>query len=174
MEWAVSTFTNGLTAHSPNLLSIRTYRHGVEINMASQKIRVLVIGAREGTVAAIKNASKPKAEIELVKFIETGTEGIVAASQLVPNVIMVDSSTPDIDSIELVRLLHEQVSSSKIILMSFVNDPEWMRRGIQAGVNNFLPLPPDEEQLYSTIAIWLGIDDATRNKFKSSMSNRSE
>ncbi|MBL8165332.1 MAG: response regulator transcription factor [Anaerolineae bacterium] len=115
------------------------------------KIQVLVIGGSVETRTIIARFLSETRDIQLIGSEENGLNGISRAKETLPDTVLVDASTHDMNSIELVKAIKSVTPTTKIIMMNRANDPEWMRAAIQAGTNTFLNKPIDESELSQAI-----------------------
>lgn len=116
----------------------------------SKKIRIFVIGSRHDVILSIQHMIQMHIdEMELVGIADTGQEGIDNIKQLAPDFAMVDITTPDMNTPELIQLLREHIPDSIIFAMSRSNNINWMRNCVQAGANDILSQPLLVDDVYT-------------------------
>lgn len=78
-----------------------------------------------------------------LEFATNGQEGLAMASELVPDVILLDIMMPDMDGYEVCRRLRDtpRLRSIPIIIISALSDKESLVRGLDAGGDEFLSKP---------------------------------
>lgn len=103
--------------------------------------KVLVIGSDAPTFDAFQEFLSPASDIESVDYCENGRDGFQKAEALKPDFVFIDVVTPDMDSVELLRLVREQLPDIKVVMMSRSNDVHWLRRCIVAGAHNLMSIP---------------------------------
>jgi two-component system, NarL family, nitrate/nitrite response regulator NarL len=63
---------------------------------------------------------------------------LAAAARLQPDLVVTDYSMPDLDGAELLRALHKDVSGARIVVVSMHDEPEVVRRAVQAGAQAYV------------------------------------
>jgi CheY-like chemotaxis protein len=81
----------------------------------------------------------------------SGREGVIASSQHVVSLVVVDIHLPDIDGAEVVRQLKQLQPQAPIICISSDDAPDVLRRCEKAGACLFIPKPVDPEDLLDAI-----------------------
>ena len=119
--------------------------------MSESKIRVLVVHAFPETTSYVSALLGLESDIALLGSVNTGHEAIKKTADLRPDVILVGSELADIDSPTLVRQLVSQSPGAGVIVLLGSDDPDQIRRYMQAGARSFLVLPFSSEQLVSTV-----------------------
>ena len=116
-------------------------------------VTILLIGSKVETVNSFEKYLNESKDFVFVGSLTTGHEGIEKVPQLLPDVVFIDSSTPDMLSSEVISELKKLVPHCKIVLMSGSNDPMLIREGLLAGADSYLTRPVDMEGLYHTIRV---------------------
>lgn len=108
----------------------------------SGALHILLVGA-ETLVRAPLRGQLTGAGHRLVEA-ENGRQGLAAAIESQPEVILVDAAAAELDGIELIRTLRQFKTGRGIyaLLLGDHADEEQMVRGFEAGADGFLALPP--------------------------------
>ncbi|PKP05569.1 MAG: hybrid sensor histidine kinase/response regulator [Bacteroidetes bacterium HGW-Bacteroidetes-5] len=87
------------------------------------------------------------------RIFSTAEEALVYIGKRVPSLIISDIIMPGIDGYQFCRQVKENPSTSTIpvILLTSLQDPNDIIRGLQAGADNFITKPYDEKYLLSRI-----------------------
>ena len=87
------------------------------------------------------------------RIFSTGEEALVYIGKRVPSLIISDIIMPGIDGYQLCRQVKESspTASIPVILLTSLQDPNDIIRGLQAGADNFITKPYDEKYLLSRI-----------------------
>jgi DNA-binding NarL/FixJ family response regulator len=115
------------------------------------RISVLVIGSEPEEYKSIQDFLAQETEFQLVGLVTTGHKGVEKAKELKPDIIIIDISTPDMDSIAVVGLVREVAPSACIIMMSMSNEAGWLRRALLAGTHDFLSKPLEADYFISAL-----------------------
>lgn len=119
--------------------------------MAENRVRVLVVHAFPETAAYISALLNLERDLEMVGSLATGKDALARVADLRPDVALVGADLPDIDSGQLVRQIISQLPRTGVVVLVANDDPEQLRRYMQAGARSFLVVPFSSEQLISTI-----------------------
>lgn len=79
----------------------------------------------------------------------TGLEGLKKAAEIIPDVILLDIVLPDINGFEICRQLRKDkiLSDIVIIVITSLHDRESRMKGMEAGADDFITKPFDNEEL---------------------------
>ena len=119
--------------------------------MAENKIRVLLIHAFPETTAYISALLGLERDVALLGSLTRGGEAPAKVAELQPDVVLMGSDLPDADSATLVRQIVSRHPRTGVVVLVASDDPEDLRRYMQAGARSFLVLPFSSAQLVETI-----------------------
>jgi DNA-binding NarL/FixJ family response regulator len=69
---------------------------------------------------------------------KTGAETLLKASQLLPDIVLLDVSLPDINGLEIARRLRVQMPKIKILIVSQHDPMQLLPRALEAGADGCL------------------------------------
>ena len=102
------------------------------------KIRVLLADdhaiLREGLKALLGLAE----DIEVIGEAADGQEAIDRVAALQPDVVVMDVSMPGLGGLEATLEIRKQRPDTKILVLTQYEDPEYVRRFLQAGVSGYV------------------------------------
>lgn len=117
----------------------------------SKRTRVLIVDdhglMRQGLISMLQDES----DIEIVGTGESGESAVNQASELTPDVILMDIVMKGMTGIEATRWIKEQNPKIKIILISSEVSKDFITAGIKSGIDGYLPKESDKETLLQTI-----------------------
>ena len=87
----------------------------------------------------------------VVGTAQNGKEALELIEEYHPDLLISDIKMPFMDGLELSKTIHENYINTKIILFSGWDDFEYARRGIKAGVFDYLLKPIQEEELNNAL-----------------------
>ncbi len=114
-------------------------------------IRVLLVEdhtmIRMGTALVIENTDG----IELVAQAENGVQGVQAAKEFLPDVILMDIGLPVMDGIEATRQIKDMNLNSKILIFTSRENDDDVFAALAAGADGYIMKGATPEQLTSAI-----------------------
>lgn len=77
-------------------------------------------------------------DVEVVGEAEDGYTAVRLAKELLPNVVVMDVTMPDLNGIDATRQIIEQVSNVKVIALSMHCDPQFVTEMLKSGASGYL------------------------------------
>jgi len=110
---------------------------GVEVS-GGDPIRVLVVDDhalfRRGLVLVLQSEEG----IELVGEAEDGLAGLARATELAPDVVLMDVRMPNMSGIEATRRLAEEVPTARVVMLTVSDEEGDLYEAIKAGATGYL------------------------------------
>lgn len=76
--------------------------------------------------------------IEVIGEAEDGGDALQKASQLSPDVILIDISMPVLDGFEATRQIKEKFPNCKVLILTMYTDKEYILRSLEAGASGYI------------------------------------
>lgn len=76
-----------------------------------------------------------------VEHVTTGAEGLTAARERGPDLIVLDLGLPDIDGLEVLRLLRQAGDEVPVIVLTARTDASQRAEGLSSGANDYITKP---------------------------------
>jgi DNA-binding NarL/FixJ family response regulator len=104
------------------------------------RVRILVVDDHYLAREMIKTTLRfcRCAEPEIVGVAEDGATGIEMAWQLMPDVVTMDISLPDINGLEVTRRLTEGTPPFKVVVVTMHGGRKYKEAALKAGANHFI------------------------------------
>jgi DNA-binding NarL/FixJ family response regulator len=102
---------------------------------------------REGVRAMLSNAP----DIQVVGEASSGEEVIALATELLPDVILMDLKMPGMNGIDATRLLHETNPQIGVLVITMFDDDDSVFAAMRAGTRGYLLKDADKEELIRAI-----------------------
>jgi pilus assembly protein CpaE len=118
--------------------------------MADQ-IRVLIVDDIPETRDHLTKLLGFESDIEVVGAAASGGEALKLASELTPDVVLMDINMPDMDGIAATEKLAAQVPTAAVVMMSVQGEADYLRRSMLAGAREFLVKPFSSDELTASI-----------------------
>ena len=90
-------------------------------------------------------------DLELVGEAEDGAEALRLATQLNPDVVLMDLRMPGMDGLTAIEHLRVEQPRIAVVILTTFNEDDLMIRGLRAGAKGYLLKDTDRETLFSTI-----------------------
>src|SRR5207344_1512608 len=117
----------------------------------ADRIRVLIVDDIPETRDHLSKLLGFEPDIEVVGAAASGREAIEMASQLTPDVVLMDFNVPDMDGIAATERLSSEVPTAAVVMMSVQGEADYLRRSMLAGAREFLVKPFSSDELTSSI-----------------------
>lgn len=114
-------------------------------------IRVLIVDDFAETRENIRKLLQFESDIEVVGAARNGQEALQLASELDPDVVLMDINMPDMDGIVATETMLRQVPHAQIIILSVQSEGDYVRRAMRAGARDFIAKPPSGDELVAAI-----------------------
>jgi DNA-binding NarL/FixJ family response regulator len=113
-------------------------------------------------------------DMEIVGEVGDADAAIQSASQLHPQIVIMDISLPGMNGIECTRLLSEQTPDCRVVILSMHASPLIVRRAVEAGAQGYIAKDVHSEELVRAIravaagqrylgqGLWQGLLDGPR------------
>ncbi|HKY55607.1 MAG TPA: response regulator transcription factor [Anaerolineales bacterium] len=102
---------------------------------------------REGVRAFLNNTT----DIEVLGEAGNGDEVIAKASELAPNVILMDLKMPGMNGIEATRRIHETDSNIGVLVLTMFDDDDSVFAALRAGARGYLLKDADKDEVVRAI-----------------------
>ena len=112
--------------------------------------RVLIVDDSLYMRTVIKDALS-QAGYDVVGQAGSGESAIDMALELEPDVITLDNILPDMLGLDVLNVLKEEESTSKVVMISAVGQESVIEEGIKRGASRYLVKPFTSEQLVEAI-----------------------
>lgn len=114
-------------------------------------IRILIVDDHTLFRSGLKLALQRHEGFEVVGEAGDGLEGIKRATQLRPDVVLLDLHMPGVGGLEALRLLREDVPETQVVMLTVSEDAEDLLETLRAGARGYLLKNIDTEFLLESI-----------------------
>jgi len=110
------------------------------------KIRILIVDDHEIIYRGIKDLLQNEVEYKIEDYAVNGKEAIVKARQIIPDIIFMDISMPEMNGIEAIKVLSAELSDTKLIVLTQHDEGEIILQAMKAGAHGYLLKNSTKEQ----------------------------
>ena len=109
-------------------------------------IRVLIAEDHAMVRAGLTELLGNRGDIEVVGEAANGEEAVERATELTPDVVLMDLSMPEVDGIEATRRISSAVPAAHVVVLTSFSDRDRILEALDAGAVGYLlkDLEPDE------------------------------
>jgi DNA-binding NarL/FixJ family response regulator len=131
-----------------------------------RKIRVLLADDHAIVRQGIANMLSDKPYFEVVGEAADGQQAVDLAAKLIPDVILMDISLPELNGVEATRAIHKDHPEIRIIGLSMFEETEKAQAILEAGAVHYMTKSGAADSLIAVIRKY-GVPDkeAIRNRF---------
>ncbi len=120
--------------------------------MSNEKYKILLIDDDNENIQLIKR----KLSINKFEYFssENGSEGYNIAVEVIPDIILLDWQMPDLDGIEVLKMLKKNALTSSIpvvMITGVMRDSDHLKTAFEAGASDFLRKPVNSTELDARI-----------------------
>ncbi len=121
----------------------------------SDRIRVLIVDDIAETRDHLSKLLGFEADMDVVGVAASGRDAIERATELLPDVVLMDINMPDMDGIATTEQLSLRVPTAAVVMMSVQGEADYLRRSMLAGAREFLVKPFSSDELNASIRqVW--------------------
>ncbi len=117
------------------------------------KIRLMLVDDHELVRAGLRMLLQSQADMEIIAEVDTGRAAVAKAKELVPDIVVMDISLPDIDGFEATRLIKQAVPKVAILALTMHESDEYFFKMMQAGASGYVPKKAAPTDLVSAIRV---------------------
>ncbi|MGC5346639.1 response regulator [Streptomyces sp. DT24] len=119
--------------------------------MADRIIRVLLVDDHQVVRRGLRTFLEIQDDIEVVGEASDGAEGVAAAEQLRPDVVLMDIKMPGTDGIEALRGLRELDNPAKVLIVTSFTEQRTVVPALRAGASGYVYKDVDPDALAGAI-----------------------
>jgi two-component system NarL family response regulator len=116
-----------------------------------EKIRVLIADDHTLFRKGVRKMLEAEADMEVAGEAGTGREALERARKLMPDVILMDITMPEMDGIEATRSLSREMPHAGVVFVTMFEDDESVIKGLQAGGRGYILKDSDPQTMLRAI-----------------------
>ena len=113
--------------------------------------KILLADDHELFLEGLAELMKKKPDIELIGRAKNGTEAVIQAYELKPDIILLDITMPELSGIKALKQILPKVPTVKAIMLSMYNSRELIVESLRAGAVGYILKECTSEELYESI-----------------------
>lgn len=108
------------------------------LNFNQNLIRIIIIDDRQLIRETLQVYLKSETDFEIVGKTGNGATGLEQIKQLNPDLAILDLENPNFDGIAAIKIIREYFPTTKVLVLSGREEPEYINRAIKAGAKGYL------------------------------------
>ena len=123
--------------------------------VSSSTIHVLLVDDHDILRQGLKMLLSMQQGIQVVGEARTGQEALVMAKELVPDVVVMDITMPDMDGLEACQLIRNQQPATQVLMLTMHESEEYFLQALRMGAAGYLvkkAAPSDLQMAINSIA----------------------
>jgi hemolysin D len=127
------------------------------VSSASQSIRILIVDDQNFVCKMLQYSLASVADFDVVGTANSGLEALDQIEQLSPDIALVDIEMPGMSGLEIARIISEQSTQTKVLVLSIHDDEKYIRDALKSGAKGYLlKSTPAEELAHAIRFVQLG------------------
>lgn len=119
--------------------------------MSETKIRLLLVDDQQIVRQGLKSLLEAKPDLEVVGEAENGQQAIAQVETLHPDIVLMDVRMPVMDGVDATRLIHQQFSQTKVLVLTTFDDDEYVSQAMRVGARGYLLKDTHSDDLAAAI-----------------------
>jgi len=116
-------------------------------------IRLLLVDDQDIVRAGLRSLLEGRPELEIAGEAAGGEEAVALATQLQPDVVLMDITLPDIDGAEATRRIKEIAPQVNILALTIHEDEAYFFEMLNAGAGGYVPKRASPDDLLTAIRV---------------------
>ncbi|MBI3621149.1 MAG: response regulator transcription factor [Nitrospirae bacterium] len=118
---------------------------------AKRPIRILLVDDQRLFRQSLRHLLEEDPEIEVVGDAGDGQEAVVLATELTPDIVLLDVELPGLSGPNAARLIHERLPKIKILMLSVHDEDERIRESLSGGAIGYIIKDADHREFLRII-----------------------
>ena len=118
---------------------------------AGERIRVMIVDDHSIVRVGLKQVLDQSGEFEVVGQAADGEEAVRVASDVSPDVVVMDVMMPKKDGVEACREIMESAPETRVVILTASTAEDAIVEAVAAGASGYLQKETDREQLLSAL-----------------------
>jgi DNA-binding NarL/FixJ family response regulator len=120
-------------------------------------IRILIVDDHRMVRLGLDMLLKSAEDMAVVGHASNGIEALDLCKNLHPDVILMDIAMPEMDGITATRIIHQAHPTTRVVMLTSLNDAEKCRAATRAGAEDLLPKNAPIDVILDTVrAVYRG------------------
>jgi two-component system, NarL family, response regulator NreC len=114
-------------------------------------INLLLVDDHQVVRTGLRMLLEGQPDMKIVGEADSGLQALEKAKELLPNVIVMDITLPDISGIEATKRIKEELPNTAVVALTIHEDEQYFFEMLQAGASGYVPKRAAPEDLITSI-----------------------
>jgi two-component system response regulator NreC len=114
-------------------------------------INLLLVDDHQVVRTGLRMLLEGQPDMKIIGEADSGLQALEKARELLPNVIVMDITLPDISGIEATKLIKEEFPDIAVVALTIHEDEQYFFEMLQAGASGYVPKRAAPEDLITSI-----------------------
>jgi CheY-like chemotaxis protein len=121
-----------------SIQSIRLVGPSRLTNKKMAHTRILIVDDHEIFMKGLRSLFAPLAGFQICGEAANGLEAVESAKQLLPDVVLMDISMPQIDGLQATRIIRSELPNTQVLILSQHDSPHMLAAALRAGASAYV------------------------------------
>ena|SRR6218665_528230 len=114
-------------------------------------IRIVIADDHRIIRDGLKSLLADQKEMTIIGEAVTGQEALLKTQELRPDILIADISMPEMNGIEMTKLLYKEEFDTKVLIVSMHDNEDYINQALEAGASGYLLKDSSKEELLKAI-----------------------
>lgn len=116
-----------------------------------RKLRILLVDDHAVVLAGIRSLLEGEADMEVVGEARSGEEAVDKATQLQPELVLMDIAMPGMNGIEATRRIKTALPETNVLILTMHDDEQFFFPALRAGASGYVVKEAEPRELLNAI-----------------------
>ena len=132
-------------------------RENGKMSASKKKIKILIVDDHPVVRKGLLSCLAAKENLKIVGEAANGNEAVKQVKELMPDIVLMDISMPEMDGLAVTEVLRKDAPQTKVLILSMQSNRDAVLRIIKAGARGYvLKDAPTEELVHAIETVYAG------------------